>query len=86
MTQPRLSMDDYNRDVRITNLERQVAILVGQVASRDAAITQLLKEVVAIQADTAVSFIEQYPQMLEEIDLRVRESLSRADEDDKVQS
>lgn len=86
MTEPRISINEYDRDQRITVLERQVAILVGQIAARDAAVTQLLKEMVAIQADAAVSFIEQYPQMLEEIDLKVRDAMTQADEPTPVQS
>lgn len=76
----RISLDEFDRDKRITALERQVLILSGQVAARDSAITQLLKEMVAVQADSAREFVEQYPQMLAEIDTKVLAAITEADQ------
>jgi hypothetical protein len=70
-----VSLDD-----RIAAVERQVIVLSGQVAARDAAITTLLKESASLQLDTARTFYDQYPQMLAEIDRRVQTSLLQADE------
>lgn len=80
MTTPRLSMDDFDRDKRITALERQVLLVSGQLAARDTAIAQLLKEVMVIQSESAISFIGQYPQMLAEIDAGVLSAISVADQ------
>jgi hypothetical protein len=80
MITPRISLNEFDRDRRITTLERQVLILSGQLAARDSAITQLLKEMVTIQADAAVGFVEQYPQMLTEIDTKVLSAITAADE------
>lgn len=81
MTTPRISLDEFDRDKRITALERQVLILSGQLAARDTAITQLLKEVMVIQSESTISFIDQYPQMLTEIDTKVLSAIAEADEE-----
>lgn len=78
---PQISDSDFDRDKRITILERQVALLSAQLISRDAAVTQLFREIISIQADTALSFLEQYPQMLSEIDLKVQEAMTAADQE-----
>jgi hypothetical protein len=70
-----VSLDD-----RIAAVERQVIVLSGQIAARDAAITTLLKESASLQLDTARTFYDQYHQMLAEIDRRVQTSLLQADE------
>jgi hypothetical protein len=67
-------------DDRIAAVERQVIVLSGQVAARDAAITTLLKEATHLQLDTARKFYDQYPQMLAEIDHRVQTSFLQADD------
>lgn len=76
----RISLDEFDRDKRITALERQALILSGQLAARDSAITQLLKEMVAVQADSVQEFVEQYPQMLAEIDTKVLAAITEADQ------
>lgn len=76
----RISTDEFDRDKRITNLERQIMVMIGQIAARDAAIAQLLKEMVSLQADAGMTFIEQFPQMLDEIDTKVLSSITEADE------
>lgn len=80
MTTPQISVDEFDRDKRITALERQVLLLSGQLAARDSAITQLLREMVSLQADSAIAFVEQYPQMLSEIDTKVMSAIAEADE------
>lgn len=67
-------------DRRIAALERQVLILSGQIAARDVAMKELLREVFTVQADTASSLIEQYPQMVAEIDTKVLSSITQADQ------
>lgn len=57
---------------RIAALERRVLILTAQIAARDVAITQMLKESLAI----STNFIQQYPDMLAEIDRRVLSTLT----------
>lgn len=83
---PRISVDEFDRDRRITALERQVLVLSGQIAARDAAISQLIKEMVSLQSDTAMGFVDQYPQMLAEIDTKVLSAIAAADEDEPESS
>lgn len=83
MTTPQISVDEFDRDKRITNLERQVLLLSGQLAARDSAISQLLREMLSLQADSAeavADFVNQYPQMLAEIDTKVMSAIAEADE------
>lgn len=57
---------------RISSLERQVLILTAKVGARDVAITQMLKESLSI----TTKFIQQYPEMLAEIDRQVLSTLT----------
>ena len=81
---PRLSTDEFDRDKRITALERQVLVLSGQVAARDAALGQILREMSAMQADVASTCVDQYPQMISEIDARVLATITGADHEQET--
>lgn len=76
----RVSLDEYDRDKRISALEEQLRMLTGQLAARDAIMPSLLREVINHQANAGTQFIEQYPQMLADIDLKVAEALAEATE------
>lgn len=75
-----MSVDDLDRDRRISALEHQVLVLSGQIAARDSAITQLLREMYSLQVDAISEFITQYPSMLNEIDTRVLSAITDADQ------
>lgn len=77
---PKVSLDEFDRDKRITALERQVLILSGQIAARDSAITQLLKEIMVVQSESVQTFVDQYPQMLTEIDIKVLSSITETED------
>lgn len=81
---PHISVDELDRDARITRLERQVLILSGQLAARDAAVVHLLKECFAQAADTASAVAEQYSQMLAEIDTKVLSAITEADREQEA--
>lgn len=76
MDTPQISIDDLDRDRRISALEHQVLVLSGQIAARDAAFGQVLREMSASQHNAASTFVDQYPQMIAEIDSKVLDTLT----------
>lgn len=78
----KISTDEFDRDKRISALERQVLVLSGQVAARDAAFGQILREMSATQHDAASTFVAQYPQMIAEIDAKVLSAITEADHEE----
>jgi len=76
-----ISVDDYDRDKRITNLERQVLILSGKIAARDTALRYLLKEMVVRASEAAICFVDDHPEMLADIDAKVLSAIIEADQE-----
>lgn len=83
---PKISVDEFDRDKRITVLERQVLMLSAQIYARDAAIAQLLQQMLLKENDEAIEFVTEFPSMMAEIDIKVLESLSQADATEKATS
>lgn len=80
MTIPKISVDEFDRDKRITDLERQVLMLTAQVYARDSALSQILHQMLLKDDDDALNFVDQIPGMLAEIDIQVMASITEADQ------